>query len=101
MLNPTVAVHQRRKARSIPDRVIYYQYRHDRGRRSLPGVDEQVAKAEKAVAGKAPGKRNRYAQLSGATKSVKWDLEAKTRALVGWNGYTTNLAGEVRSSIDS
>jgi transposase len=82
------------KARGIPDRVIYYQYRHDRARRSLRGIDEQVAKAERAVDGKAPVKRNRYIQLSGATKSVNRDLEAKTRALAGWKGYTTNLTGK-------
>ena len=53
------------KARGIPDRVIYYQFRHDRARRTLRGIDEQVAKAERAVDGKAPVKRNRYIQLSG------------------------------------
>ena len=79
------------KARGIPDRVIYYQYRHDRARRTLRGIDEQVAKAERAVDGKAPVKRNRYIQLAGATKSVNRQLEAKTRALAGWKGYTTNL----------
>lgn len=82
------------KARGIPDRVIYYQYRHDRARRTLRGIDEQVAKAERAVDGKAPVKRNRYIQLTGATKSVNRDLEAKTRALAGWKGYTTNLTGQ-------
>jgi Transposase DDE domain len=30
------------------DQVIYYQYRHDRARRTLRGIDEQVAKAENA-----------------------------------------------------
>jgi hypothetical protein len=40
------------KARGIPDNVIYYQYRHDRARRTLRGIDEQVANAENAVAGK-------------------------------------------------
>jgi transposase len=79
------------KTRGIPDRVVYYQYRHDRARRTLRGIDEQVAKAERAVDGKAPVKRNRYIQLTGATKSVNRDLEAKTRALAGWKGYTTNL----------
>jgi hypothetical protein len=44
------------KARGIPDRVVYYQFRHDRARRTLRGIDEQVAKAEKAVAGHAPVK---------------------------------------------
>ena len=79
------------KARGIPDRVIYYQFRHDRARRTLRGIDEQIRKAERAVDGHAPVKRNRYIQLAGATKSVNRTLEAKTRALAGWKGYTTNL----------
>jgi hypothetical protein len=73
------------------DQVIYYQYKHDRGRRTLRGIDEQVAKAEKAVAGKAPVKRNRFIRLDGATKTVNRDLEAKARALAGIKGYVTNL----------
>ena len=79
------------KARGIPDRVIYYQYRTDRARRSLRGIDEQIAKAQRAVDGKAAVKRNRFIQLTGATKTVNRELEAKTRALAGWKGYTTNL----------
>ena len=79
------------KTRGIPDRVIYYQFRADRARRTLRGIDEQVRKAERAVDGHAPVKRNRYIQLAGATKSVNRTLEAKTRALAGWKGYTTNL----------
>src|SRR4029077_11703099 len=79
------------KARGIPDRVIHYQYRQDRARRTLRGIDEQIAKAERAVDGHAPVKHNRYIQLSGATKSVNRTLEAKTRARAGWKGYPTNL----------
>ncbi|WP_066908841.1 IS1634 family transposase [Mycobacterium interjectum] len=82
------------KTRGIPDRVTHYQYRHDRARRTLRGIDEQVRKAERAVDGHAPVKRNRYIQLSGATKSVNRTLEAKSRALAGWKGYTTNLTGQ-------
>ena len=74
------------------DQVIYYQYRHDRARRTLRGIDEQVAKAEQAVDGKAPVKRNRFIQLSGGTKTVNRELEAKARALAGIKGYITNLA---------
>jgi len=66
------------------DQVVYYQYSHDGGRRTLRGIDEQVAKAEKAVAGKVPVKRNRFIKLTGADKSVNRDLEAKARALAGW-----------------
>ena len=74
------------------DQVIYYQYRHDRARRVLRGIDEQVRKAEQAVAGNAPVKRNRFIKLSGGTKSVNRDLEEKARALAGIKGYVTNLA---------
>jgi hypothetical protein len=75
------------KARGIPDRAIHYQYRHDRARRSLRGIDEQIAKAQRAVDGTAAVKRNRFIKLTGATKSINRDLEAKTRRLAGWKGY--------------
>jgi hypothetical protein len=52
-----------------------------------------VAKAENAVAGKGPVKRNRFIKLTGATKSANRDLGAKARALAGLKGYTTNLTG--------
>ncbi len=73
------------------DQVIYYQYRHDRARRTLRGIDDQVKKAEQAVAGNAPVKRNRFIQLSGGTRSVNRELEEKARALAGIRGYVTNL----------
>ena len=49
--------------------MIYYQFRADRARRTLRGIDEQVAKAAKAVAGLAPVKRNRFIALDGATRA--------------------------------
>jgi hypothetical protein len=82
------------KTRGIPDRVVHYQYRNDRARRTLRGIDEQVAKAQRAVDGHAAVKRNRFIKLTGATKSVNRELEAKTRALAGWKGYTTNLVDQ-------
>jgi hypothetical protein len=78
-------------AGSRRDQVIYYRYKADRARRTLRGINEQVARAEKAVAGTTPVKRNRFVQLSGATKSVNRQLEAKARALAGLKGYLTNL----------
>jgi Transposase DDE domain len=82
------------KTRGIPDRVVHYQYRHYRARRTLRGIDEQVAKAQRAVDGHAAVKRNRFIKLTGATKSANRELEVKTRALAGWKGYTTNLVGQ-------
>jgi hypothetical protein len=56
--------------------VIYYQYKADRARRTLRGIDEQVTKAEQAVAGKVPVKRNRFIRVAGGTKTVNRELEA-------------------------
>ena len=58
----------------------------------LHGIDEQVAKAIKAVAGLAPVKRNRFIRLDGAIKVVNRELEAKARSLAGLKGYVTNPA---------
>jgi hypothetical protein len=72
-------------------RTIFYQYRADRARRALRGIDQQIIKAEKAVAGQTPVKRNRFVQLTGGAKSVNRHLEAKARAMAGLKGYVTNL----------
>lgn len=57
------------------DQIIYYQYRADRARRILHGIDEQVARAAgRAVAGKTAVKRDRFIQLTGATRSVNRTL---------------------------
>jgi hypothetical protein len=74
------------------DQVRYYQYQHDRAQRTLKGIDEQVRKAEQAVAGKTAIKRNRFVTLTNATKTVNRELEAKARALAGIKGYVTNIA---------
>ena len=60
------------------------------GPRTLKGIDEQVAKAERAVAGKTPVKRNRFVKLTGGDRSVNRALEAKARSLAGLKGYVTN-----------
>jgi len=73
------------------DHTFIYSYRADRARRTLHGIDQQIAKAENAVAGKTPVKRNRYVHLTGATKSVNRALEARNRALAGIKAYVTNL----------
>ena len=57
----------------------------------MHGIDQQVAKAEKAVAGQAAIKRNRFVTLTGGTRTVNRHLEAKARALAGWKPNITNL----------
>lgn len=75
----------------IAAQAIYYQYRADRARRTLRGIDAQAAKAEQAVAGNAPVKRNRFIQLSGGTKTVNRELEEKARALAGLKGAAMRI----------
>lgn len=79
--------------------VTYYQYSWDRARRSLRGIEEQIAKAERAVAGLVPVKRYRYVDLKAAQKQVNHALADKHRALAGVKGYETSrsdlAAGEV------
>lgn len=77
------------------DQVIYYQYRHGRARRTQRGIDEQVAKAEHAVAGKALVKCNWFIQLSVGATSVNRDLVVRVRA----NGQG-NLQQRPRVSAD-
>jgi Transposase DDE domain len=72
-------------------RTTLYQYKTDRARRTLHSIDQQVAKAEKAVVGQAAIKRNRFVTLTGGTRAVNRDLETKARALAGWKPYVTNL----------
>jgi len=81
------------------DQVMYYQYKADRARRTLRGIDEQIRKAENAVAGKAAVKRNRFIQLDGATKTVNRELEVKARALAGLKGYVTNIENPTPESV--
>ena len=91
-LHPALAGRRGAEAAGRRDKTIYYQYRADRGRRTLRGIDEQVAKAEKAVAGPVPVKRNRFITLAEGQNSVNRAREAKASALAGLKGYTTNLA---------
>ena len=87
----TAARSEKHRTQGRRDKVVYYQYRADRARRTLKGIDQQIAKAKKAVAGQAAVKRNRFVQLTGGTKSINRQLKAKARALAGLKGYVTNL----------
>lgn len=80
------------KAAGRRDKVTYYRYKADSARRSLHGIDTQIAKAERAVAGKEPVKRNRFLKLTGGDRTVNRDLEAKARAVAGLKAYITNMA---------
>jgi len=71
--------------------VVYYQYRAARARKTLKGIDEQVAKARRVVAGTEPLKKNKYVAVSGGKRKFNDALETKHRELAGWKAYVTNL----------
>ena len=71
--------------------MTHFQYSHDRARRGLHGIKEQLAKAKRAVDGDIAIKRNRYIDLSASNKKVNYALAAKHRALAGIKGYEADL----------
>jgi len=73
------------------DKVTYYRYKADSARRAWHGIDTQIAKAERAVAGKEAVKRNRFIKLTGGDRSINRELEAKARAVAGLKAYITNM----------
>jgi hypothetical protein len=82
------------KTRGIPNQVIYYQFRHDRARRTPRGIDEQIAKGRACVDGHAPVKRNLLHPAQRCNASSEPPADGQHWALAGWKGYTTNLTGK-------
>jgi len=74
------------------DHVTYYQWRAGRAKRTLNGIDKQIAKAQAQVDGKATVKRNRFIKLTGGKKAINRELEEKARSLAGFKAYLTNIA---------
>lgn len=73
-----------------PHTITYYQYSQDRARRTRKGITEQLDKAQRAVDGIIPVKRNRYVDLKAPHKKVNYPLADKHMALAGIKGYETN-----------
>jgi len=78
--------------KNVADHVTYYQWKQGRAKRTIRGLDKQVAKALLQIQGKEPVKRNRFIKLEGAKKSLNSELEEKTRSLAGFKAYLTNVA---------
>jgi len=75
------------------DATRFYRYCADHAKRAKRGIDEQVRKAEDAVAGRRPVKNNKYVRLTGGSKAVNRSLEARARKLAGIKAYETNIPG--------
>ena len=82
-----------------PDSITHFHYSHDRARRTLHGIDQQVAKATRAVEGKEAIKRNRYIDLKAPNKKVNHALAEKHRALAGIKGYETTLTSMTSQEV--
>jgi hypothetical protein len=70
------------KTRGIPDRVVHYQYRHDRARRTLRGIDEQVARP--SVPSTCSGETESVHQADWGNQEREPRVEVKSRPLAGW-----------------
>lgn len=82
-----------------PNSVTHYNYSFDRARRTVRGIDEQLAKAKRAVNGEVAIKRNRYVDLKAPNKQVNFTLAAKHRQLAGIKGYETTLTSMSASDV--
>ncbi len=81
------------------DHTVFYQYRADRARRTLRGIEEQVKKAQQAIDGKTAIKRNRFVQITGGSRALNDPLIVKARALAGIKGYVTNLPNPTADTV--
>jgi len=70
---------------------IWYQYRVERAKRNLHGIDESVAKANKIIAGRASAKKNRFLKATSRGLSIDDELVARARACAGIRSYMTNM----------
>jgi hypothetical protein len=77
------------------ERRVVYQWSFKRSQRDNRTINAQIARAEKAAAGKAPITRTRFLKISGATKELNQATIDRARQLAGLKGYVTNLPVDV------
>jgi transposase len=76
------------------DRRVVYQYLFKRSQHDRRAINKMIERAEAVAAGTRPLKKDRFVQLSNATKGVDWALVERARYLSGLKGYLTNLDPE-------
>ena len=72
-----------------------YQWSFKRSQRDNRTINAQIARAEKAVAGKAPLTRTRFLKVSDQSTELNQATIDRARQLAGLKGYVTNLAPAV------
>jgi len=76
-------------------RRVVYQWSFKRSQRDNKTINAQIARAEKAAAGKAPVTRTRFLKVTGAARELNHKTIDRARQLAGLKGYVTNLGPAV------
>jgi len=76
-------------------RRVVYQWSFKRSQRDNKTINAQIARAEKAAAGKAPVTRTRFLKVTGATRELNQKTIDRARQLAGLKGYVTSLGPAV------
>jgi len=80
---------------------IWYQYRAERAKKNLHGIEASVTKAEAIIAGTASSKKNRFLKDTGGRLQIDADLVASAKLRAGIRSYITNLDADPQFIIDT
>lgn len=72
-------------------------FSQERFRKDKHDMDKQIARANKLVASREPGRRAKFVSTKGTSYALNAALIAKTEKLLGIKGYVTNIPQEVMS----
>lgn len=76
-------------------RRVVWQYRHKRRVRENHTLNKQIERAEAAVNGTKPARRDRFVTFDAGTVAVNWAQIEKARSWLGLKGYVTNIPVDV------
>jgi len=85
---------------SARERRVVYQYLFKRSQHDRRAINKMIERAEAVAAGTRALKKDRFVQVSGATKGVDWALVERARYLSGLKGYVTNLHIDAMDGAD-
>jgi len=80
---------------------VWYQYRTERAKKNLHGIEASVAKAEQIVAGTVSAKKNRFLKDTGGRLQIDAELVASARLRAGIRSYVTNLDADPQFIINT
>lgn len=72
-------------------------FSQERFRKDKHDMDKQIARANKLVASREPGRRAKFVSTKGTSYALNATLIAKTEKLLGIKGYVTNIPQAVMS----